>query len=47
MRIDALPSFYGDFRPVADGEVRALLLRAWRDWGLVEAPFETTFPGVS
>lgn len=30
---EALPPFYGDFRPVADDEVRALLMRAWRDWG--------------
>ncbi|WP_224372925.1 phosphoribosyltransferase [Hyalangium versicolor] len=30
---DVLPSFYGDFRPVADEDVRGFLLRAWGDWG--------------
>jgi predicted phosphoribosyltransferase len=33
---DALSSFYGDFRSVTDEEVRALLLRAWGDWGRVD-----------
>jgi putative phosphoribosyl transferase len=35
---DALPlsDFYGDFRPVTDDEVRALLMRAWRDWGSLD-----------
>jgi predicted phosphoribosyltransferase len=33
---DALASFYDDFRMVTDDEVRALLLRAWRDWGSLD-----------
>jgi predicted phosphoribosyltransferase len=33
---DALPPFYRDFRPVTDEEVRALVMRAWRDWGSLD-----------
>ncbi len=33
---EPLSSFYGDFRPVADEDVRALLLRAWGDWVRVD-----------
>ncbi len=34
---DVLSSFYADFRVVTEDEVRALLLRAWGDWGVAEA----------
>jgi predicted phosphoribosyltransferase len=34
--MDALPPFYEDFRPVTADEVRALLIRAWRDWGSLD-----------
>jgi putative phosphoribosyl transferase len=34
--VEALHPFYEDFRPVTAGEVRALLLRAWRDWGSLD-----------
>lgn len=33
---DSPASFYADHRPVPDDEVRALLLRAWGDWGAAE-----------
>ncbi|HVG58944.1 MAG TPA: hypothetical protein VNA24_10335 [Hyalangium sp.] len=33
MPFDAPSSFYADFRLVTEDEVRALLLRAWGDWG--------------
>lgn len=33
---DAPASFYAELRPVTEDEVRALLLRAWGDWGGVE-----------
>jgi predicted phosphoribosyltransferase len=36
MSFDVPASFYADFRPVAEEEVRALLLRAWGDWGAAE-----------
>jgi putative phosphoribosyl transferase len=34
---DVPSSFYADFRLVTEDEVRALLLRAWGDWGAAEA----------
>ncbi|MFL5343912.1 MAG: phosphoribosyltransferase [Hyalangium sp.] len=40
---DALSSFYGDFRPVTDDAVRALLLRAWGDWGRVDVSMPDAF----
>lgn len=33
---DVPSSFYADFRLVTEDEVRALLLRAWGDWGIAE-----------
>jgi putative phosphoribosyl transferase len=33
---DVPSSFYADFRRVTEDEVRALLLRAWGDWGVAE-----------